>query len=69
MDHLLLYCEIARMLWKDVFCRLELAWVMSATIVDLLASWTNLGGFPHMKAVCKMVPICILWGSWQDRNN
>lgn len=60
VDHLLLHCEIARTLWEDVFRRLELSWVMIATMIELLASWTNLGSIPHITTVWKMISICIL---------
>lgn len=46
VDHLLLHYEVARTLWEDVFRLLELSWVMPATMVELLVSWTNLGGIP-----------------------
>ncbi|XP_042974564.1 uncharacterized protein LOC122306191 [Carya illinoinensis] len=47
VDHLLLYCEIARALWSEVFSRLELNWVMLASVVELLASWAIPGGVPQ----------------------
>lgn len=43
---LLRYCEVARLLRDDVSRRLELVWVMPAVLVELLASWKNLGGIP-----------------------
>lgn len=42
---------------------------MLATVVELLASRTNLGGIPQIKVVWKMVPICILWCVWQECND
>ncbi|KAF5480212.1 hypothetical protein F2P56_000977 [Juglans regia] len=68
VDHLFLHCEIAIVLWNEVFSRLEVAWVIPATVAALLTSWTNLRGIQQIKAVWKMVPICILWCLWQERN-
>lgn len=51
VNHLQLYCEIARVLWDDVLNILELAWVMPAMVVVLLASWTNLEVF-HNSQPC-----------------
>lgn len=61
VDHLLLHCDVVRALWIEVFSILELAWVMPTTVEALLACWTNLRGIPQIKAVWKMVLICILW--------
>lgn len=69
-DHLQLHFEIARALWVDVFSKFKLAWFMPASIVALLASWTNnIGGTPQITVMWKMVPICILWYLWQERND
>ncbi|KAG2674363.1 hypothetical protein I3760_13G130500 [Carya illinoinensis] len=69
LDHLLLHCDIVRALWVEVFSRVELAWVMSATVVDLLACWLNLGGIPQISAVWKMIPICLFWCIWKEQND
>lgn len=38
VDHLLLYCRVARVLWDDIFSMSGLAWIMHVRLVDLLAS-------------------------------
>ncbi|KAG2705295.1 hypothetical protein I3760_05G045600 [Carya illinoinensis] len=68
VDHLLLHCEVARRLWNEVFSRLDLGWVMPETVVGALASWTVLRGNNQIKALWKMIPICIMWCVWQERN-
>ncbi|KAG2684712.1 hypothetical protein I3843_10G086000 [Carya illinoinensis] len=68
VEHLLLHCEIARALWCEVCSRIGLNWVMPAMVVDVLACWGIPGGLPHIKAMWKMVPICIMWCIWQERN-
>ncbi|XP_040992740.1 uncharacterized protein LOC121239540 [Juglans microcarpa x Juglans regia] len=68
VDHLMLHCEIARALWSDVFIRIGLIWVMPAIVVELLACWVMPDGAPQIKAVWKMVPICIMWCIWRERN-
>ncbi|KAF5457906.1 hypothetical protein F2P56_021979 [Juglans regia] len=68
VDHLLLHCEVARTIWDAVFNRIDLAWVMPETVMDALACWTSIRGMRQIKAVWKMIPNCILWCLWQERN-
>lgn len=37
----------------EVFNKVDLAWVMSTSVVALLASWPHLGGFTQISAVWK----------------
>jgi hypothetical protein len=39
VDHLLLHCEIASVLWFAIFSHFGLAWVMPRQVSDLLACW------------------------------
>lgn len=68
MDHLLLHCETARVLWNEVFRRVDLAWVMLKTLVAMMASWTNIRGMQPIKTVWKMILLCIIWCLWQEHN-
>ncbi|KAF5452893.1 hypothetical protein F2P56_021410 [Juglans regia] len=68
VNHLLLHCEIARTLWDEVFKKMELMWVMPQTVLEVLACWASIHGVRQIKAVWKMIPICIMWCLWQERN-
>ncbi|KAG7958106.1 hypothetical protein I3843_10G002800 [Carya illinoinensis] len=68
VDHLLLHCEVARGLWNEILSQLDLGWVMPETVVAVLASWTDLRGIQQIKAIWKMIPICIIWCVWQEHN-
>ncbi|KAG2720879.1 hypothetical protein I3760_02G054900 [Carya illinoinensis] len=68
VDHLLLHCEVVRGLWNEVFRRLDLGWVMPDSVVAAIASWTGLRGNNQIKAIWKMIPICIMWCIWKERN-
>jgi hypothetical protein len=39
IDHLLLYCEVARELWNSLFQLFGVVWVMPQRVRDLLVSW------------------------------
>ncbi|KAG6733581.1 hypothetical protein I3842_01G232100 [Carya illinoinensis] len=60
-DHLLLHCEIAMTLWNEVFTQLGLAWVMPAY-------WRAIWGNSQIASIWKMIPICLWWCIWRERN-
>jgi len=68
VDHLLLHCNVAYTLWSASFTRLGLSWVMRRRIIDLFACWWT-SGRPRSVAIWKMVPTCLLWCVWKERNN
>jgi len=67
VDHLLLHCDVASTLWNHVFSWFGLSWVMPRRVVDLFACWWK-AGRSRSAVVWKMVPICILWCVWKERN-
>jgi hypothetical protein len=67
VDHLLLHCDVASTLWNHVFSRFGMSWVMPRRVVDLFSCWWK-AGRSRSAAVWKMVPICILWCVWKERN-
>jgi hypothetical protein len=67
VDHLLLHCDVAFTLWNHVFSRFDMSWVMPRRVVDLFACWWKVGR-SRSAAAWKMVPICILWCVWKERN-
>jgi len=68
VDHLLLHCEVARVLWNAIFSRFSLSWVMPLRVVDLFACWWTGGRF-WSAVVWKMVPCCLMWCLWRERND
>jgi hypothetical protein len=68
VDHLLLYCEVASTLCDAIFSCFGVAWVMPRRVVVLLACWWSSGG-RRSATVWKMVPTCLFWCFWQERNN
>jgi hypothetical protein len=68
VDHLLLHCRAARALWNAFLARFGLCWVMPSSVKELLASWWS-SGHSRSVVVWKMVPLCIMWCIWSERNN
>lgn len=59
-NHLLLHCTVARGLWNVVY------WVMLIGDVVLLASW--LGKVSRCSPIWSMIPYCLIWGIWRERD-
>jgi hypothetical protein len=68
MDHLLLHCDVASVLWSSLFGCFGMSWVMSRRVVDLLVCWWS-SGRPRSTTVWKMTSICLFWCLWRERNN
>jgi hypothetical protein len=68
VDHLLLHCEVACVLWNAIFSRFSPSWVMPHWVVDLFACWLT-GGRSWSAVVWKMVPCCLLWCLGRECNN
>jgi hypothetical protein len=67
IDHLLFHCECAQGLWNAFFNRFGLAWSMPSGVVNILQCWWS-GGRLRSAVVWKMVPHCIMWCLWSERN-
>jgi hypothetical protein len=68
-DHLLLHCPFAQAIWSLVFCLFGISWVMPARVIDLLTSWMGGFGKSRLAFVWGVVPHCVMWLLWRERNN
>ena len=67
VDHLLLHCPVARVLWSWIFHTFGVLWVLSGKVADLLFSWWN-GLGRHSSDIRNLVPLCLMWIIWKERN-
>jgi hypothetical protein len=44
-------------------------WVMPRSVVDLLTCWKGSLGNSEAEKVWKMIPHCIMWCLWRERND
>ena len=59
---------MARELWSFVFCLFGVDWVISGCVLDHVAGWRNWFS-KHSSAVRNLVPSCVMWSLWRERNN
>jgi hypothetical protein len=68
VDHLLLHCPLARELWSMVFGLFGLDWVMPCKVIQLWAAWQIRSADLRNMAIWRMVPHCVIWCLWRERN-
>ena len=68
VDHLFLHCPVATDLWSMAFGLFGVSLLMPQSVVGLLACWQ--GRFGHHRNGYKwlIVPHCLLWFLWRERN-
>ena len=66
--HLFLHCPVAMDMWAMVFGLFGVSWVMLQFVVGLLASWQGRFGHHRNEYIWLMVPHCLLWCLWRERN-
>ena len=67
VDRLLLFCLIAHSLWMYMLRFFGMEWVMQGSVVDLLVCWYHWLGKCSFD-IWDMVPGCLMWTIWIDRN-
>jgi hypothetical protein len=69
VDHLLLHCDVARVVWSSFYNLFGVEWAMPSSVLDLLSGWSTLLGHGLVLRIWKQVPSCGLWGLWRERNS
>ena len=67
VDHLLLHCSLAQVLWSFVLMAFGIHWVTPRSVVDLLLGWRNWFG-KHHSSIWNLVPSYLMWSVWRERN-
>ena len=68
VDHLLLHCMYAKELWDMIFGWFGISWVMPKRVVELFDCWQWNMGCPQKLVVWRVIPHCIMWCLWEERN-
>ena len=67
VDHLLLLCPIAHSSWMYMLRLFGIEWVMPGLVLDSLFCWYYWLG-KHSSNIWDLVPGCLMWTIWTDRN-
>ena len=67
-DHILIHGGKTRELWTLLPSSFGLVWVFSASVRNLLLEWKVKGLGKKRRVVWRLVPICLFWCIWGERN-
>ena len=62
IEHLLVHCQQARLLWESILEIFGVSWVVPFSV------WLALVGKKHKK-VWRAAPLCLFWTIWRERNS
>jgi hypothetical protein len=58
IDHLLLYCDVARDLWSVIFSLFGVLWMIPETVLNMLACWRGRRENQSVLLVWRIAPLC-----------
>lgn len=67
LDHLLIHCDIAYVLWSLVFRIFGIHWMLLRRVIDLLFGWRNCFR-KHSSEIWNFVALCLMWLLWKEQN-
>ena len=68
IDHLLIHCSRAKILWDILLAINDFNWVFPRSVRQLLLAWQSVSVGKKRKRVWMAAPLCILWTLWLERN-
>ena len=68
IDHLLIHCSRAKMLWNLFLTIMNYNWVFLLTVRQSLLAWQSVSVGQKRKRVWLAAPLCLFWTLWNERN-
>ena len=68
LDHLLVHCPQARILWELILAIVGIGWVFPFSIRQVLLAWQETQVGKKHKKVWRVAPLCLFWTVWLERN-
>ena len=68
IDHLLIHCSRAKMLWNFFLVITDYNWVFPLTVCQFLLAWQSASVGKKRKRVWLVAPLCLFWTLWNERN-
>jgi len=67
-NHLFIHCRVTEKLWQVFFNLRGISWSMPRHTSEALTRWNREGNLSDHKERWKIVPVCIWWTIWRERN-
>ena len=68
IDHLLIHCTKARLLWDLLLAIFGVPWVFPLSVRETLLSWRGTFVGKKRKKAWMAAPLSIFWSIWRERN-
>ena len=68
IDHLLIHCKSAKMLWNLFLSIFGTSWIFPQTVIHTLLAWQGVAVGKKRKRIWLAAPLCIFWTLWRARN-
>ena len=68
LNHLLVHCPKARMLWDLILAIVGIGWVFPFSVRQVLLAWQGTKVGKKRKKVWRAMPQCLFWAVWCERN-
>ena len=68
IDHLLIHCKFAKMLWDLVLSIVGISWVFPHSVLHNLLAWQGAAVGKKRKKIWLAAPLCLFWNLWRARN-
>ena len=68
IDHILIHCTRARVLWELLFVLFGLMWVLPYSVRYPHLGWHGINMGKKCSKVWMAAPSCLFWAIWKERN-
>ena len=68
IDHILIHCSKARVLWELLFTLFGVFWVLPFSVRNTLIEWRGFMLGKKCRKVWKAALLCLFWAVWMERN-
>ena len=68
IDHLLIHCKLAKMLWDLILSIVGISWVFPQSVLHTLLAWQGAVVGKKRKKIWLAAPLCLFWNLWRVRN-
>ena len=68
INHILIHCPKAKVLWNLMFTMFRVNWVLQLTVKDTLLGWSDSFVDKKCGKIWRAAPLCLFWTMWKERN-
>ena len=68
VNHLLIHCTVARVLWGIVLGLVGAQWVFPESVKEVIVSWKGIFVGKKREKIWRSIPLFIFWTVWKERN-